>query len=181
MLKILILATPRSGSTSLSRVIGSIFNLEVFYEPFVNGYVGKKYDNKGPHIVKTLIWDISIKDFNFNNYTHIIYLTRKNIKQAAESFCYHLTHNLNRPHKWHSSYYISEPLDIEKEYKLIEEGYNTLHSLSNNITYYEDIFSGDKKIVNKSLERIGLDIDYELIKDKINPIKKYRLNERKLI
>ena len=180
-MKILIIATPRSGSTVLARTLGDLFKLKVFFEPFLSNYIGEKYINKGPHIIKTMVWDIETSTFNFDAYTHIIYLTRKDIKQSAESYSYQLNTNLNNPGNWHKKYYISKSLNIENEYKLLKEGYDTLHKLSDNIVYYEDIYSGDKIRVEKTFKKIGLEIDYNKIQSKINPLRRYRMSKIEII
>lgn len=180
-MRILILCTARSGSTNLAKTLGGYFNLPTFFEPFLEHYIGKPYNSKGPQVLKTMIWDTDLNIIKPQNFDYTIYLTRKNIKEAAESHAYQTKYNHHKPDHWHRSYVYDKSINIEKQYNWLKKYFDQLHDLSNNITYYEDIYSGDEIIVRNEFKKIGLDIDYNKIKYKLDPIFKYRRKNNTLL
>jgi hypothetical protein len=150
-MKILILALPRTGSTSLLFKIGNEKNLTIIYEPFDGSGRSKYNPNSDNVIVKTMIFH-KYEDNKPYIETHlnlckefdkIILLTRKNLKVCAESWAYlqyHIGRNFNsvKHYKWELT------PNFEDEYKNIlkwNEEINEISKILNiKLTYYEDIY-----------------------------------------
>jgi hypothetical protein len=182
-MKILLLGTPRSGSTSLVRLIDShinLFNYKMFIEPF-NSILDNATDSINPLLkyenilVKNLFLSGndeypkgSFKDmFEYLNWCYsffdkIIILDRKDKVAQSESFTINETMWREKGLDWHTP----KIYDIDK----IEPSYlktmlgryikssEILHNISNQhnfpIFYFEDIF------LNKSRKHIELLFSY---------------------
>ena len=148
-MKILILALPRTGSTSLLDKISKEYNLKKVFEPFhpttQNGW--NRYDSTEDNIiVKSIVCHHSdnlklIKDFD-----EIILLSRKNFNDHLESHSYHV-YFANTNGYYHINPYIykeppthiielckSDLIDMNNELEKISKITNIP------IVYYEDLF-----------------------------------------
>lgn len=144
-MKILIIALPRTGSTTLLYRTAKEKNLKAFFEPFSlkeNYYFNSNMKNI---VVKTIIHqhpdNVSLaKDFD-----EVILLSRKNLKSHTESLAY-LYHNAPEGYNSNNSYsYIEPPLKtLEKAKDQILKKNKELKALSKElnvpIQYYEDLF-----------------------------------------
>lgn len=177
-MKILIISLPRTGSTSLLFKMADRYNLRPIFEPFhdrtnqfYNGETLWIYNRDEDNvIVKTIIHhhpnNIELaKEFNM-----IILLSRRNLKECAESNAYFakFSHsNQNNGYKSHTPYFydnISErELDTSFDFilKLDSELKKLSELLKIPIMYYEDIFD-----VNS---------EDRLRKNKINDVPKNKL------
>lgn len=153
-MKVLILSVPRSGSTSLMKSISSEKNLEYIFEPFSYRVYEKNLytSDKKNVVVKLLVgqdnsyskkinydrwlsWSIDfVKEFD-----EVILLSRKNIKEASESYS-----NALWTGNWYDRYEYTSLPNIEDAMNHIAESNKYLNSLSEKtsipITYYEDIY-----------------------------------------
>lgn len=210
-MRIAILTSPRSGSTSMFRLIDKHFASKQYIsvsEPFNNCWRvpcgAETYDidffnNKNNVFIKTFIGNSQIpKSFTNepNKYWHwffeyfdkIIILDRKNKQLQGESLTYHLK---KKNHKgWHQKQYYDltdiKKEDIEKtKNNLIQES-KEMHSLTGKgypIFYFEEIFIEKNKNKLKELFKyIELTLD-DILYDKYvcSNINMIRLEKKLLI
>jgi len=200
-MKILIVATPRSGSTSLLRAISTELKLIRYGEPWNTGIRLKKgvikypIEEKDSYVVKCICdqfppsLDTNPIDFfteYIKEFDKVILLSRQDKRAAYESFMYS---DLNREsYYWHKPYFI-ESTEGYENYKVKTEYFYKLYELielisirSNKpIYWYEDIYSGDKDKVIKVLTELGLEEYYDNFQPYIDPKFRYRQFQRKLI
>ena len=152
-MKILIISLPRTGSSFFCNYLANKNNLECIHEPFNEVNNLEKYKNYNWNLNKNICvkTHINHKDINFyieyvKNFDTIYLLSRKNLKDCAESFAYATYYNNFRDkYRWIPTPNLYKCIDLINEYnnKLIE-----LSKLLNlDIIYYEDIFniSSDEK------------------------------------
>lgn len=197
-MKILIIGTSRSGTTSLIKGLGRYFNYKKFGEPFNLSIYRDKQRISWPYhfpddcVVKTLsdqypvgykgtciefIQELSIQ------FDTVILLGRKSKEDILISYTYFG----DKPSgEWHSPYYPDiESLDLTKYKKLVDNQVVNLSILSKKldkkITWYEDLYSGNKHIVDTLIENWGLKIDYSEFSTYINPSNRYRGRKKQLL
>ena len=158
-MKILIIATARSGSTNLLNVLSSLFNLKRFAEPWNKSYIGEPYDFHQPHIVKELIHHFENWD-TVSNYDYVIYLTRRDIKSATESWCYQFCNHNDSPSKWHENYFLTKSTDLPEDMiidceKWMTDNTELIRTKSTNIVDYEDLYSNNIDLVTEIFTRWG--------------------------
>jgi len=127
-------------------------------------------------------------DFNLNflkNFDHVILLDRKNQKENIESREYQRTYG-NR-HTWHTPYFIDpSPFKNDKLYKIIKDtvtyGGKSIETVSKQInipiTWYEDLYSGDKNKIKPIIDSWGLEIEIEKLYPYLDPSKRYRKSKK---
>jgi hypothetical protein len=151
-MKILIIALPRTGSTSLLKKISQEQKLNLISEPFndINGNLQKYKDFNWGDVndicVKT---HINHKDISFylefiKFFDEIILLSRKDLTECAESLAYaNYFENFVENYKW-----VQTP-NLNKNIELVGKFNDELIKLSKminvHITYYEDIFDINSK------------------------------------
>ena len=155
-MKILIIALPRTGSTSLGETMRKKYNIKKYlFEPFNPLSIGiERYNsNENNIVVKTLVfqsldeikqedrieWLINLtKEFD-----EVILLSRKDLKACAESMAY-LDYNQQYGYQYNQKYEWYLTPNFNKFYKHIIRMNDELHKLSKllniKITYYEDMF-----------------------------------------
>jgi len=144
-MKILIIALPRTGSTSLLNQIAKEKKLTLFFEPFSlkqNYYFNSTMKNI---VVKTIVEQHSNNLDLAKDFDEVILLSRKDYRKHVESLSY-LYYNI--PNGYHSNKpydYSVPPLGvIQKAEKRINEMNAELETLSEQlnvpIQYYEDLF-----------------------------------------
>ena len=154
-MKVLIISLPRTGSTSLMKRITDTHNLKPVFEPFAETNHNKpnlNYDKVVDIVVKTMIFDvINELDDNIQFYTEfskkfdkVILLSRKNLKECAESLAY-MEKWVGNGYTSHNEYVWNETgLNIDGKYEFVKRQNIDLEKLSEilniPITYYEDIF-----------------------------------------
>jgi hypothetical protein len=151
-MKILILAMARTGSSSLQKRIAEEYKLKIIYEPKydVTQDLDKQIEDNS--VVKTILWHIPLTISNemqwwidlASRFDKVILLTRRNLKECAESIAYF------RYYKAQSGFtskmkYIWKPSPNYVEVEMmVNDYYNKLLELSKRInvelTYYEDVF-----------------------------------------
>ena len=157
MIKVLIIATPRSGSTTLLDSISKAYGITGYYEPFGSKKKKKKYDfNSGDHVVKTIVDQINLDTFDIERYTHLICLTRKNILEAAQSYDYAMReHDTSDGVSWHRGYTLKESDNKTKYYKRFKDEFDIVSNLSIFPVFYEDLFFGTKEEALSILQKLG--------------------------
>lgn len=154
-MKVLIISLPRTGSTSLMKRIAENDNLKPIFEPFGETNPNKlniNYDTFDNIVVKTMIFDvINQSDDNIQFYTEfskkfdkVILLSRKNLKECAESLAY-MERWVGNGYTSHNEYIWNESgLNIDEKYEFVKSQNIDLKKLSDilniPITYYEDMF-----------------------------------------
>jgi hypothetical protein len=157
-MKILIIALPRTGSTSLGEMLAKKNNIKKYlFEPFnpKNTYRYSSEDND--IVVKTLVFQIldDIKEEDRINwlinltkeFDEVVLLSRKDLKACGESWAYLNYFNETKKFMHYESYlWKSTPYD-QSAYKQILSFNKDLEFISKSInipiTYYEDIFDLD--------------------------------------
>jgi hypothetical protein len=144
-MSILIIALPRTGSTSLLNKLSKERGLKPLFEPFDNTD-RVKYNNEKNIVLKTIICHHPNNIDLCKEFDEIILLSRKNLLECAESHAYQThfsktkNYNSNKPYL-----YENIPSDIfELCYRDILKWSDDLEKLSSQlnipITYYEDIY-----------------------------------------
>ena len=151
-MKILIIALPRTGSTSLLNKYAKNFNLNGLFEPYdrSNRWIYKS--NMNDVVVKTMIYH---KPYGYSDiingyvelskeFDEVILLSRKNLNECAESWAYlkHFNHrNFNsiKEYVWKNVPNLEKHTNdiINWNRELIKIG----EILNIELTYYEDIFN----------------------------------------
>jgi hypothetical protein len=166
-MKILIIATPRTGSTELTFRISRILSLKPIFEPFIDmNPFNYKHPSFMEHhslpddcVVKSLVGQIPYrKRMNMNNddlinickefyemysknFDKVILLGRHDLVAQAESWNWFTNKNDNEPYV-----YTKQP-HYDENLKYIHDNNRILRQLSRHldlpITYYEDIYNQD--------------------------------------
>jgi hypothetical protein len=148
-MKILIIALPRTGSTSLLKKISKDRNLKPFFEPF-DGTGRVIYNNENNSVVKTIISHHSNNLELINRFDEVILLNRRNLKELIESHSYQ-THFSKTGYNSNNPYvYKQPPQEIinlcTSDILNWNEEINYLSDVTKiPIIYYEDIFDNTSK------------------------------------
>lgn len=203
-MKILIIGTPRSGTTIFFRSLYQTFNLTFFGEPWNTGIHEKIYDypltNKSHYITKCLADQVPegyydpVKFYSeyVKEFDNVFLLKRTNKDEVIESYTYNA---VNRPEgNWHEGYYLAdfteqERIDLKNKFAAeisnIENIYSYIDKISQvtniPITLYEDLYSGDPDTVNSILKRGNLTLTYKDLESYLNPIHRYRRYKKSVI
>lgn len=178
-MKVLIVASPRSGSTNLTQAISEILKLKKVYEPF------NPNTNKDPFlfpdnsITKIITYDKPIEFYldYISNFDRVIYLTRDNIEKAYESYIHAYIQHSNK--SWHKKYIYNESIERDElRYNFIETCSNIVKEVAklNKKSYliYEELYSKDFNIYNKAIDKVDFDIDRNYLRVLLNPKNKLR-------
>tara|TARA_A100001011_G_scaffold231416_1_gene239457 strand:- start:871 stop:1383 length:513 start_codon:yes stop_codon:yes gene_type:complete len=152
MQNLLILATPRSGSSALYQAIASnYFEYHAYYEPWSKW---NPVEVKGEHIVKSLIHHRKQWSDIINNYDKVIYISRRN-KEAGYRSYLQATNTRNFVDKYKLDNDLKENKNIKKFYYHIHDRLEK--EAQNKIWYYEDLFYSEQEI-NKLIRHHKLKI-----------------------
>ena len=198
-MKILIFASPRSGSTELSYALSKLLKFKYSFEPFNPknniGLSEEQINDKGNNIpdnilIKVIsthrprIWYLDY----INKFDKVIYLTRKNTKTAIESLHWAIERSgrfrpRNHPFSmdpWRMKYFFDaskvtiNKWIVEHMIKCIEEVKTVAYLNKKSYILYEDLYSEDISVFNKTVDQIDLDLDKVELRDMLHPSKKYR-------
>jgi hypothetical protein len=175
--KILIIALPRTGSTSLLSKLAKQHNLKAIFEPFdknsENPY-NSKLDNV---VVKTMMYHLPTNSTNVidgyvelaKEFDTIILLSRRDLKECSESWAYLQQHNnptIEGGFNSKKHYFWNPPPDdaLGSSFDFIIKLHSELEEISSlldiPITYYEDIYDTNsderyrKNIKNETFTKI---------------------------
>lgn len=189
-MRILIIGTPRSGTTTLMNAIAYGLKYRPLNEPFNPRVEFNEYNSKMTNIVlKTLSHhttfeklDELVKEFDI-----IILLSRKDRNAAWESECngsFRKKELNNRDgyyngfEFWHEPYVHnpnSADLTLKNEVNLkMDNLLNYSYHSKLPITWYEDLYSKDYTTAKESFESLKLGITYDDVFIYMDPTKKYR-------
>jgi len=195
-MKILIIGTARSGTTSL--MLGLQDSLGESYssydEPYNYATRLKQgltflypYDWKDNSIVKMLVTQMPsqfrgsrveyFKELT-EQFDRVIILKRKNYNDALISYCHAMNEVLTKgKFRWHSGYSLEGEVDTSKHGWYMKSSYKVLDEVMQGLgipfTYYEDIYSGDKSKVDLFISNNNLPIENNLLHDWLNPKRRY--------
>jgi hypothetical protein len=212
-MKILIISSPRSGSTSLfNGLYKSLYNFKGFCEPFNPnseslGNLNKEYSLTYPNLlVKILPWDLLYSQplpiyflnlfFSKNyvsfdallpyilenlikyssNFDKIILLRRKNEIESSKSTIY------SNNNEYHNLYFYDNiKYDYSEDLNFVVNNNLIIKNLSNelniSITYYEDLFTGNKDNIKNFISANQLPISsFENFYSYLDPKNRYRKN-----
>ncbi len=197
-MRILIVSTARSGSTTLTNAIASELKLNQLMEPFNPGIDYNLYNPIQKNIIlKTLIHHH--KDFDeiielSKTFDKTILLSRRDNIAAWESECNGIGKRqkvkerngyYNGFHLWHEPY-VHNPELLNEDYKSVVTGrmnliLNLHKTMGIPMVWYEDLFSNDIELARKTYQNMGLDVNYDNVYTYMNPTKKYRKDNHTLI
>jgi len=196
-MKILIFASPRSGSTALAVALSKLLNFPKVLEPYnilnTNGISDEQILNLKDNLPGSCVVKVSAKHMSreffleyVNLFDKVIYLTREDSKLAIESF-YYASHkkefkNINYPggSKWHLGYSFNSSGITMDEWIVkyinnsVEEVKTVAYINKKSYIIYEDLYSEDISLFNNALDSIDLSIDRIKLREILHPSKKYR-------
>lgn len=193
-MKILIIGTPRSGTSSLVVGIGESLKYKIISEPF--NYTSKDISynlvKDGKFVIpencalKNIIRQQpkEMSEINFIDFydlfvplfDKVIVITRIRQDLLIESYLQALETGV-----WHDKWVKTHEFDdYEEEHQRMETNLKMLHIVAKRynlpITYYEELYSGDKEKINKILKQWDIPgLHYNNMFEYINPEKKYRM------
>jgi hypothetical protein len=183
-MKILIIGTLRSGTTTLMNAIGNGLNLNICNEPFLKSNTNAIYNsNQNDIVLKTMVHHQSFAEMDKlrNSFDKTILLSRKDTNAVWESVCnvvYKRDVLKSVEDVWINPYiYNSDSLsDIHKSGVYHRLNLIIKYSFHSNIDiiWYEDLYSTNKDTAKSIFESIGLNLSYENIYEYMNPINRYR-------
>jgi hypothetical protein len=191
--RVVIIGTHRSGTSNLGRALSLNLGLNFLGEPW-NQNINRVQLGPGiepfpfPNSIKTysavktlvqhlpLDWTGNHMEFHkelTKQFDNVILLTRQNVHDMAVSYA-----KARETGHWHSEYTINnlDKLDLKIDfhqwcYQLILKVAETLNVP---ITWYELLYSGDKVLFNKEVDKWNIDIDRNLLFKHFNPDNRLR-------
>ncbi len=145
-MRILIIALPRTGSTSLLNKLAKERRLKPIFEPF-DGTNRTKYNGENNVVLKTIICHHSNNIELSREFDEVILLSRKNLLECAESHSFQTHFSKKKNYNSNDPYFYEEvPSDVfELCYSDIIKWNDEINELSNKlntpVTYYEDLFN----------------------------------------
>tara|TARA_B110000977_G_C10925121_1_gene434740 strand:+ start:64 stop:672 length:609 start_codon:yes stop_codon:yes gene_type:complete len=202
-MKILIIGTPRSGTSALVRAFSNSIGCKSYGEPWNRSLRENQlpfpYQFENKCVVKTLVHDIPeefkdkpILDFYSalsSSFDKIILLGRKNIDDLTVSFAYQMEEDEKKKrtrNSWHTPYTVDiKNLDIPRWKPEVKKWCTLLQDISihlnTNITWYEDLYSGNTQYVDKFIKNLEVDLNKKTFYKWVNPDKKLRRQRLPLI
>jgi len=205
--KILIVGPGRTGTTTLAKGISSVLNLNYITEPWnyrqeADTQIKYPEDITKYGLIKCLVNQVpyqfreqkngyqfdadKIIEFNLDiqkYFDYIILLNRRDRLEIARSTAYQ--RKFGTKETWHQEYVIHNEKDLDIEIDHINDYCTTLEKISSltdtPITWYEDLYSGDKELIRKIIETWGFNIDLESLYKFIDPKNRYRKTDPKVI
>lgn len=190
-MKILIIGAPRCGTTTLTKSLSEILNLESIIEPW-NGMYNTNMENLYTHtfgndiVLKTIAEHVpqDVNDFDgfikkfIKEFDKVIILSRRDREACLESFAYQWVYDGRDPYFWHEHYVFDNRLEIDPFRDDVNHYLNKIEEISNYldipITWYEDLYSGDEKIVESIIKSWDLNIETTDLLKYVSPLKRYR-------
>jgi hypothetical protein len=189
-MKILIIGTARSGTTTLTNAIGSALNLKEIMEPFYKNSTYKYNPSQKNIVLKTLI--NHHKTFDelhdlIGSFDKTILLSRNDRIASWESVCNGMSkkNEITRRNgyydgwkSWHEPY-VHDPNVMNHDYMETVNQYIDLivdfqQKTNLPIVWYEDLYSTDFELAKSTFESIGCGLKYEDVFTYMDPSKKYR-------
>jgi len=207
-MRILIIAVPRTGSTSLAINIGKENYHEIHepYNPILDGYEKNLYPNKEIDkdrlVVKHTISDEPHEKYvKFKSNIHllidyvkyfdkVILLDRKISQEHLESFLslkYTQEQKVSSHSRWELSTIPTEWIDnhmleYKKELDILKSEIESLSKIIDiPITYYEDLYGEDRIHSFEIINKWELDLDPFQLNEYLHPSNRYRITKKSTI
>lgn len=206
--KILIIGPGRTGTTTLTNAISSILKLSDIHEPWnyrepADTQIKYPEDIKNYGVIKCLPNQIPYQFrgsksrgevgtetlINFyvelqKYFDYTILLNRRQRIEIAKSAAYQRQYGGTGT--WHEQYFIPDESKLDlSNFDWIDSVCDLAEELSTildtPITWYEDLYSGDKKLISKVIKKWGFNIDLESLYEYIDPKHRYRKTDKKQI
>jgi hypothetical protein len=192
-MKILIIGTPRSGTSSLLRGCNSLLKYNRYGEPWNlhipdNDLLSADFQFEDNTIVKTLVHspmqlypEKNIHEFykeQCEQFDRVIVLGRKNRKELLESYAFQMERGLKD--KWQEPYELAETthLNTDKYLNDINSYCDLLlvvsKNLGMNIVWYEDLYSGNIEVVKPIIDSWKLPLQADKLLPHLHPSKRFR-------
>jgi len=175
-MKVIIISTPRTGSTTLLEIFSKL-GFDIIFEPFE---FRKDFQLKDNMCVKTIIHQVPKNENNLEFYKEyvkkfdeVILLDRFELNEHWESYlnlAYKINNKLNTNTTWVSG---STPSDFilnftknggYQRFLKMKGDINLLsESINKKIIYYENLFNSNKQISLSSLAHLNLDFKNEIV------------------
>jgi hypothetical protein len=190
--KILIISSPRAGSTVLTEVLGKIFNLKKYHEPF-NKHWGshykKNYEFSKNCIVKVMAYEKEIdtnktsveflSEFS-KQFDTVILLDRLDYKKQLESYTF--MRQIRYDGDWQSSYVFDDKVDLLREdyYLTLQKENIELISkkIKSEILFYENIYSNNREKIFKEFKKVNISLPENILDTLLNT--KYKLRKESI-
>jgi len=194
--KILIISSPRCGSSRLTESLAKALGLKQYHEPY-NKFWGSKYfkkdwdffeDNcivklmsyeKGPTFEGTTLEFLLQLS---NQFDKVIFLDRKDFQAQLESYSFMRQHRYSGD--WQAPYIYNKNTDLNVDNYYLSVLKDNVKYLANqmgkNITYYEDIYSDDAELVESILRESDINVKYEDLLPHIHTKNKLRISEKNI-
>lgn len=197
-MRILIIGTARSGTTTLTTAIGSVMSLNQVMEPFNPGVSYNLYNPIQKNVIlKTLIQHHETFDDLVElskTFDKTILLSRRDKIASWESYCNGVDKRQKLKdrngyydgfHLWHQPY-VHNPESLDEKSKDVVIGImDSIVKLSEYmglpIVWYEDLYSTNRDLAEQTFNSLGLNINYDDAYTYMNPSKKYRKDGNTLI
>jgi len=180
-MKIAIIHIPRCGSTSLATALGNALDLRVFYEPFKPNANTLPYDFNIDHVLKTMVFHIDPDTFNFKGYDKVIYLTRRNLIEASQSWDYQMQNNRGNWKGWNTPYTLEKSEIPGNGYEFLKHSDYQVKEIADKVVYYEDIYSKDRDRVFKVFENLNITENFDKLFSLLTSKNRYRNYGKNLI
>tara|TARA_R110000823_G_scaffold194368_2_gene325694 strand:+ start:1921 stop:2490 length:570 start_codon:yes stop_codon:yes gene_type:complete len=178
-MRVLIIAIPRSGSTSLIRAMSLTLKLNRVDEPFNDRlWESVNWDHTpDDNVVVKSLMDIYVNnrvEF-FKRYSKLfdktIILSRHNLKEVAESYAFQI--DRNERNEWHSKYKYTHKESVDKHYEFIYKQNSDIIKLSKELKiemdWYEDLYSGERDKLIHFINKHDLGIDVDTLSKHLDP------------
>ena len=187
-MRILIISSPRAGSTSLIRALGKVCNIKTYEEPF-NKHWGSHYKNKYKFdpdcAVKVMSYEKAknsdktsvqfLSEFS-KSFKHTVILDRLNYKEQLESYAFARQRRYDSG--WQTPYVYDNSVDLGREDYFLTLQKENLKLISENINsdivYYENLYSDNAETLKKELKKANLNLDIDRLMTELSPIHKLR-------
>lgn len=188
-MRIYILAQGRSGSNTITKAIADTLNLKIVFKPSFHERdidhssfdKAIQQDNivvKLHQFQKTDNFDTQIEFLRYihDKFDHVIYHSRANSYDAALSF----QNGMETGEKWIERYspVVSRPEINHIRFASQQVSKIILYAktFDHDVTFYEEIFSGDKEITLNTIKRWNIEfnlLSLNILLDRFNPVYKY--------
>ena len=187
-MKILVISSPRAGSTVLTDVLGKIFNLKRYHEPF-NKHWGshykKSYEFDKNCIVKVMSYEKEMNtnktsveflcDFS-NQFDHVILLDRLDYQKQLESYAF--MRQIRYHGNWQSPYVFDDTVDLLREdyYLTLQKENIKLISkkIKSEILFYENIYSNNREKIFEEFKKVNIILPDNILSTLLNTNYKLR-------
>lgn len=192
-MRILIISSPRCGSSALTRGLSKALGYKEYQEPY-NKFWGTKYYGKDADyfedncVVKLIAYEkspsykgdtLSFLLSLINQFDRVLFLDRKDFNAQLESYSFMRKHRYDGD--WQAKYIYNKDTDLNVDNYYLSLLKDVVIFLANQskkpVIYYEDIFSDNPELVEATLKKSGVNVEYEDLRSYIDTKRKLRVNK----